>query len=278
MWRLIIGSVLALLVALSLVGAGVDGAFTSAVTVEGRISAGTFSLSAVVLGQGSVAEMGDLPAAGATPVSGASGSGALSFSIGNAQPGQIYYYEFAVYDAGSVPGVISSLAYIPASGSVLDPSSSVSVTYDVNGQWVGVGGASLPADTPETFGVNGSLPLIPRGVSGSVAGSSEITFALLVRVANAASNLQVQVGGSVLQSRPCDQGSDQVGQSTVTSSQPSDAGQDTTLGCRVQPVGESPSGQSGQGSGGPSDAPTSTQVQAVTSVISGILTVTGSSA
>ena len=75
-----------MLVALSLVGAGVDGAFTSAVTVEGRISAGTFALSAVVVGQGSVTEMGDLPAAGAMPVSGASGSGALSFSTGNDAP------------------------------------------------------------------------------------------------------------------------------------------------------------------------------------------------
>ena len=177
MWRVFVAVGLSAGVTLGLVGAGVEGAFTSAVSVQSQITAGTFSLALQQVGEG----QGDGSGAVAAPSTGGDNPSALQFQFAQAQPGSSYYDEFRVADVGSAPGSLTTLAYTPGGGPVL-PGTTIQLEEQVDGAWTDVGGP-LPAGAAAALTLTSQPVLLPpEDTTPGTTGVSALVFLAVVHL------------------------------------------------------------------------------------------------
>ena len=159
----------AALAVLGLVGTGVDGAFTSAVTVQDQITAGVFHLSA----SGTTA--GD---------AGMSDGSSLAYDVANAVPGERYPYEFTVTDTGTLPGEIDAVGYVPSGADVPPAGSTVEVDERNGGEWQVLGGP-VAAGATHSFPVPAGTLLIAPSTGPTSGGATSIAFRLVFTVGGA---------------------------------------------------------------------------------------------
>ena len=201
MWRVLAAAGAAAAVTLGLVGVGVEGAFTSAVEVQGQITAGSFTLVATQLGSGLLSGTTDATSPAPTMDPSGTGQDVLKLQLDNALPGATYYDEFDVQDAGTVPGTLTAVSFAPSGGPSL-PGTTVALRYDLNGVWANAGQPSSAA-APATFALGSSPLLDPSGAVSVANGVSAVMFMLLVHLGSSASSVQIDLQGYGQASSAC---------------------------------------------------------------------------
>ena len=134
---------------LALVGPGSFASFTSSVTANQSITAGTFQLQGVastptVSGPliGDANSIGQ-PTLGSTngpePTKPDFNGNALSFTLGNINPGDTYTEPVTIYDVGTLQGQLDTVTYTPgSSGNNLESNMTVALQENINGTWTDV--------------------------------------------------------------------------------------------------------------------------------------------
>ena len=217
-------------VALALTGTGSFASFTSSVSGTNSITSGTFQLQAVP-GKTSVsgplifdATNGGQPTqtltAGNEPTTVGQGN-TLAYTLGNANPGDTYDYQFSVYDVGTLQGQVDTINYSPAAaGATVSPllgQMTVEVQEQVNGTWTDIpqksiakNGSNAPgtpasASLPHTYYLfysYGPQFLQPNptmaapGANGAPGDEGSATFRVQYVFTNTTSNPN-EVGGTV---------------------------------------------------------------------------------
>ena len=151
MWKLAVAACCMALSLFFLIGVGVNGSFTSAVQVQSRISAGTFSIVATPDDPSSTTG-GDPPPC--IPLSLTSTQGtSLQYQLSNAAPGSTYCYSFSVADTGTISGYVSSIDFTPLASTASTNGATMEIECLTNGQWQTVG-APWPATSPRTVSLS----------------------------------------------------------------------------------------------------------------------------
>jgi len=120
---------------LALVGTGTFADMMGRVPVSASITSGTFKLSATA-GTPSVTKTngqtaltsGSLTATTVTTTVNGEGT-TLAYTLSNADPGHTYTIPFTVYDTGSLPGLVTSIAYTPGGTTTLAHNLTISICY-----------------------------------------------------------------------------------------------------------------------------------------------------
>ncbi|MDA8285601.1 MAG: SipW-dependent-type signal peptide-containing protein [Actinomycetota bacterium] len=136
---------------LALVGPGSFASFTSSVTANQSITAGTFQLQGVASTPTvSGPLIGDANSIGQPSLQSANGSeptapnfngNTLSFTLGNISPGDTYTEPVTIYDVGTLQGQLNTVTYTPDAASTaqaLESNMTVALQEDINGTWTDV--------------------------------------------------------------------------------------------------------------------------------------------
>ncbi len=136
---------------LALVGPGSFASFTSSVTANQSITAGTFQLagtagtptvSGPLIGDANSIGQPNLGStAGSEPTAPDFNGNTLSFTLGNINPGDTYTEPVTIYDVGTLQGQLNTVTYTPdttSTAQALEKDMTVALQEDIGGTWTDV--------------------------------------------------------------------------------------------------------------------------------------------